>query len=887
MKYKFWNSLSRGPKNVFIIAFIFMASIAVLTKLTDYTRQVKVLSYSKFVKAIEADTVQSVHVAGQEVFGIARDGTRFEATIAENAPIYDLLKQHNVEYSVSSGSNAVSPWYFFFLVMFVGAPLAVWYFMRQAKGSNNGGGIFSMGKSRARMFTPSMIKANFDSVAGAQEAKSALQDIVDFLKNPEKYQRLGAKVPRGVLLVGEPGNGKTLLAKAVAGEANCPFFSITGSDFIEVFVGVGAARVRDLFTQARKQAPAIIFIDEIDAIGRSRGSGFGGGHDEREQTLNQLLTEMDGFETAHSPVIVIAATNMPDVLDKALLRPGRFDRWVTVQYPDTQAREQILRIHGRDVRLAEDVDLGIIARDTAGFSGADLANLMNEAAIRASKKNQDVITMEDLLEAHKHILQSREHSVGSTGGNALTRGTSKPKMFVPAQVKTKFADVAGIPEAKEELMEVVDFLKNPEKFKRLGARLPKGVLMVGDPGNGKTLLAKAVAGEANCPFFSVSGSDFIEIYVGVGASRVRELFAQARRHMPSIIFIDEIDAVGGKRNNGLDGGNDERAQTLNQLLTEMDGFNSDNAPVLVIAATNRPDILDTALTRPGRFDKRVDVPYPDVSSREKILHVHAKQIKIDESVQLDRIARGTPGFSGAELAHLVNEAAIIATKKEHALVTMHDFEEARDKIMLGKELKSVVLSGAEREMVAFHEAGHAMIRLLLPETADPLHKVTIVPRGSALGVTHSLPERDKYLSTEPELRTLLMVCLGGRVAELIQFKLLSSGASNDFEKATEIARRMVCQYGMDPELGPVVYKQNGERQAYSQKTAEKIDQAVQELLRDLHEKTRQLLEEHKDKLDRLAHALLEKETLYADEIYALLGIEPRESFRLVDQGIGA
>lgn len=891
MKYKFWETFVRGSRGIIMIAIIFMVAVGVLARLTDYTRQVKVLSYSKFIKAVETDEVNAIHVAGQEVYGSLKDNVRFETIIPENAPIFDLLKQHNVEYSVASAANAFSPWYFFIMMMLVGISLAVWYFMRQSRGTNNsgGGGIFSMGKSRARMFTPAMIKVNFDSVAGAQEAKAALRDIVDFLKNPAKYERIGAKIPRGVLLVGEPGNGKTLLAKAVAGEANCPFFSITGSDFIEVFVGVGAARVRDLFAQARKNAPSIVFIDEIDAIGRSRGSGFGGGHDEREQTLNQLLTEMDGFESSHAPVIVIAATNIPDVLDKALLRPGRFDRWVTVQYPDTNAREQILRIHMGSVTLASDVDVAALARETAGFSGADLANLVNEAAIIASKKNKDVVEMQDLLDAHRHVLQSRENSVGiGGGGNVLTKGSSKPKMFMPAQVKTKFSDVAGVPEAKEELMEVVDFLRNPEKYKRLGARLPKGVLLIGDPGNGKTLLAKAVAGEANCPFFSVSGSDFIEMFVGVGASRVRELFAQARRHMPSIIFIDEIDAIGGKRVDRSGGGSDEYTQTLNQLLTEMDGFSSENAPILIIGATNRPDMLDSALTRPGRFDRHIEVPYPDVASREKILQVHAARVKLDTAADLVRIARGTPGFSGADLANLVNEATLIATKKGHDQVTMHDFEEGRDKIMLGKERKSVILSEKERIMVAYHESGHALVRLLLPETADPLHKITIVPRGKALGVAYSLPERDQYLHTEPELRTMLMVALGGRVAELIQFGILSSGASDDFRKATDIAHQMVCNFGMDPELGTVTYVQNKYGQfEFSQKTAEQIDHAVKSLIQGLHEKTQALLKEHKHMLDALAKELLAKETLYADEIYALLNIKPRESFKLVDQEVKA
>lgn len=880
------NLFARGPKNLFFIVFLFLASILVLTKLTDYTRQVKTMSYSNFVKAVENDQVKKVHISGQDVYGAFKDGSHFEVVIPENSTNFDLLREHSVDVAIASSTNPITPWYMFFFLMLISAPLAAWYFFKQSRNGSGGGGnsIFTMGKSRARMFTPSMIATNFSSVAGSDEAKNALRDIVDFLKNPEKYRRLGAKVPRGVLLVGEPGNGKTLLAKAIAGEASCPFFSISGSDFIEVFVGVGAARVRDLFAQARKHAPSIVFIDEIDAIGRSRGSGFGGGHDEREQTLNQLLTEMDGFDSSNSAVIVVAATNMPEVLDKALLRPGRFDRMVDVPYPDLETRHEILKIHARKVKVAEDADLTYIAQETAGFSGADLMNLINEAAINASKKNQDNISNQDLLDAHKTTLKSRNATSNGDNSNVLAKGNSKPKMFMPTQVKTKFDDVAGIPEAKEELLDVVDFLKNPEKNRRLGARLPRGVLLAGDPGNGKTLLAKAVAGEANCPFFSVSASDFVEMYVGVGASRVRDLFTQARRHMPSIIFIDEIDAVGGKRVAGFDGGSDERAQTLNQLLTEMDGFNSEDSAVIVMAATNRPDILDNALLRPGRFDKRVEVSYPDIKSREKILHVHAKNIKIDPSVDVNRIARCTPGFSGADLAHLVNEAALVATKKEEQkMVMMVDFEEARDRIILGKERKSVVMSDKEKELTAYHEAGHAMVRLLVPEHADPLHKLTILPRGRALGVTYSMPEREKYSASKEEMLTEIMVCLGGRAAEELFFNMIATGASNDFEKATNSARQMVCVYGMSDELGPVVYNQGRGAFEYSQKTAEKIDEVVYNILKDAQEKTKSLLEANKDQLKKLSLTLLEKETMYADEVYELLGIESRESFKLTDK----
>ncbi len=875
------NPFVRGPKNLIFAIIFFVISIALLTKLTDYTRQVKRLTYSAFLKAVEKNEVKSVHINGQDVFGVLNDNTHFETVVAENPNNLELLRQHDVEFSIAPVTGQFNFWHLLLLFSFLFMPLLVWYFFRQSRGSSGGSTLFSMGKSKAKMFMPSAIKVNFKSVAGAHDAKNELKDVVDFLKNPEKYKRLGAKIPRGVLLVGEAGNGKTLLAKAVAGEANCPFFSITGSDFIEVFVGVGAARVRDLFAQARKNAPSIVFIDEIDAIGRQRGSGFGGGHDEREQTLNQLLTEMDGFETANgASVVVLAATNMPDVLDKALVRPGRFDRRIDVPFPDSESREEILKIHAQAIKLDKEADLKKIAEETAGYSGADLANLMNKAAINASKKNQDKVTMADIEDAHKTMLKSYNNPMSNSQQGV--KGASNVKMFMPTQVKCNFDQVAGMQEAKEELRDIVEFLKNPEKYKRLGAKITRGVLLIGDPGNGKTLLAKAVAGEANCPFFNVSASEFVEMYVGVGASRVRDLFNQARKHNPSIIFIDEIDAVGSHRGSGKNGGgNDERNQTLNQLLTEMDGFDSATSSVIVIAATNRPDSLDPALLRAGRFDRKVEIPYPDLQSREKILELHAKNIIIDPSVDLKKVARGTPGFSGADLANLVNESALHASRdNDQSMVTINDFEEARDKIMLGKELKTIVLSEEERKITAFHESGHALVRLLLPDLSDPLHKVTIIPRGRALGVTHSLPEREKYTQTKEEMFAVIMVCLGGRVAEELVFNVIGTGASNDFEKASDIARKMICSYGMSEELGLVVYKQQHGEYTYSQKTAERIDAEVQKLLANAYEKVKTMMIQHRDKLDTLANHLFDKETLFASEIYQLLGIEPRQDFKL-------
>lgn len=587
-----------GMKHILFGALFVLASIFLLSRLSDYARSIDVISYSDFLKRVELNDVKWVRVYGQDVKGLFKDGTAFETVVGNNPADWDLLRKHNVEFSVVNPASQINMWYLAFFLGFLGVLLAVaWLFMRQARNSsgNSGSNIFTMGKSRARMLMPSSIKENFNSVAGAQEAKEELKDIVNFLKDPKKYSNLGAKIPRGVLLVGEPGNGKTLLAKAVAGEANCPFFSISGSDFIEVFVGVGASRVRDLFAQARKHSPSIIFIDEIDAVGRHRGSGLGGGHDEREQTLNQLLTEMDGFQTGEGAVIVIAATNRPDVLDKALLRPGRFDR-------------------------------------------------------------------------------------------------------------------------------------------------------------------------------------------------------------------------------------------------------------------------------------RVLVPYPDINSREQILKVHAKGVKIDPVVDLHKIARATPGFSGADLANLINEAALHASKNNQAMVTVEDFEEARDKVMVGKTNKSIVMTKEDLKMTAYHEAGHALLYVLLPENM-PLHKVTIIPRGSALGITWGIPERDKLTETKEECLSIIKMALGGRLAELLIFGKLTSGAHNDYQQATQIARKMVCAYGMSENLGPVSYAIEGYN--VSQRTAELIDEEIRRILKECETDARRLLEENIDKLHQLAQALLERETIPAEEVYELLGIEPR------------
>ena len=460
------------------------------------------------------------------------------------------------------------------------------------------------------------------------------------------------------------------------------------------------------------------------------------------------------------------------------------------------------------------------------------------------------------------------------GGNkAMSFGKSRAKLFSGLAKKMTFKDVAGVDEAEEELHEIIEFLKDPQKFQKLGGRIPKGVLLVGAPGTGKTLLARAVAGEADVPFFSISGSDFVEMFVGVGASRVRDLFDQGKKHAPCLIFIDEIDAVGRQRGAGIGGGHDEREQTLNQLLVEMDGFDS-NEGVILIAATNRPDILDSALLRPGRFDRRIVVPMPDVKGREEILNVHVKRIPLSTEVNLKVIARSTPGFSGADLANLVNEAALVGARYDQDKVTMKNLEYAKDKILMGVERKSMIISDEEKKNTAFHEAGHALMAAIIPE-ADPIHKVTIIPRGMALGLTQQLPLDDRYTYTKDYLEAQLSVLMAGRVSEMIFLGKTTTGAANDFEKSTEIARKMVCQWGMS-DLGPLTFGERDDliflgrdlavNKNFSERTSERIDDEVKKIIMRSYNRTQDLIEKHKDKLVKIAEALLEKEVLSSEEI---------------------
>lgn len=522
---------------------------------------------------------------------------------------------------------------------------------------------------------------------------------------------------------------------------------------------------------------------------------------------------------------------------------------------------------------------------TTGIIGENITDklISNNVLVTFEKEEQNSIWIQVLttwipmiLLVAIFIIFMRQMTAGQ--GKALSFGKSRARMLMPDQKKITFADVAGVEEAKEELVEIIEFLKDPKKFTRLGGRIPKGVLLIGPPGTGKTLLAKAIAGEAGVPFFSISGSDFVEMFVGVGASRVRDLFEQGKKNAPCIIFIDEIDAVGRHRGAGLGGGHDEREQTLNQLLVEMDGFES-NEGIILVAATNRPDVLDPALLRPGRFDRRVVVPRPDLKGRMEILKVHTRKVPLSSDVDIEIIARGTPGFVGADIENLVNEAALLAARRNKTQVEAEDFEEAKDKVLMGTARKSLILSEEEKLSTAYHEAGHTLVAKLLP-SADPVHKVSIIPRGMALGITQQLPQEDRYNVSKEYANNKIAILLGGRIAEEIVFKQQTTGAGNDIQQATKLASRMVCDWGMSEKLGPVSFSKEDEEvflgrdfvktRAYSEATAQQIDSEIREIIHYNYERAKEIILKNLDRLERIAKALLDYESLDGAEIDSLM-----------------
>ena len=556
------------------------------------------------------------------------------------------------------------------------------------------------------------------------------------------------------------------------------------------------------------------------------------------------------------------------------------DLKVTGEFNDEYAQEK----HGGNEKFS-----------TVGPVGEDLQDVLmsHDTSFTFEKSNENGIWQQVLVTSIPLLLLvvvlifvMRQFQGGS--GKAMTFGKSTARLLNESNNTVTFNDIAGIEEAKEELQEIIEFLKSPKKFTRLGGRIPKGVILMGAPGTGKTLLARGVAGEAGVPFFSISGSDFVEMFVGVGASRVRDLFEQGKKKAPCIIFIDEIDAVGRNRGAGLGGGHDEREQTLNQLLVEMDGFES-NEGVVLIAATNRPDVLDPALLRPGRFDRRVIVPPPDVRGREEILNIHTRRTPVAPGVDLSKIARGTPGFSGADLENLVNEAALLAARKDKDRVENEDFEDAKDKVLMGVERKSAVVSDEERRVTAYHEAGHALVALL-QEGTDPVHKVTIIPRGRAMGVTQQLPEDDRNTMSKDYVEKRISVMMGGRTAEEVAFGEITTGAGNDIDVATDLARKMVCQWGMSGRVGPLSYSESndspfpGKQQQtrtrpYSESVAKEIDAEVRRIITEQHQRAKELLEQNMDLLETMAEALLEFEALDSDEIGLLLDESNLEAIR--------
>ena len=774
------------PKKPLI--FYYLAALIVLMLLNVFLfpslleRQVVEVPYSQFLTMVDGGQVEQVALdeTSREIVFIAKDDGGREGYYKTGVWPDDgqrLLAQLQAEEGITFTAEIptqANPILSFLvswilpIVIFIviGELLSRWMMKRMGGLPGGMGNAMTFGKSGAKVYVEeASTGVSFADVAGQDEAKESLMEVVDFLHGPEKYAAIGARLPKGVLLVGPPGTGKTLLAKAVAGEAKVPFFSISGSEFVEMFVGMGAAKVRDLFKQAGEKAPCIVFIDEIDAIGKKRDTGGLGGNDEREQTLNQLLAEMDGFDSSKG-VVLLAATNRPESLDPALLRPGRFDRRVPVELPDLQGRIAILKVHGRRVHIDGDVD-----------------------------------------------------------------------------------------------------------WSAIGARLPKGVLLVGPPGTGKTLLAKAVAGEAKVPFFSISGSEFVEMFVGMGAAKVRDLFKQAGEKAPCIVFIDEIDAIGKKRDTGGLGGNDEREQTLNQLLAEMDGFDSSKGVVL-LAATNRPESLDPALLRPGRFDRRVPVELPDLQGRIAILKVHGRRVHIDGDVDWSAIARATAGASGAELANIVNEGALRAVRLGRKTVTQADLEESVETVIAGAQRKNAVISPQEKQIVSHHEVGHALVAALQSHSA-PVTKITIIPRTSgALGYTMQVDEGEKMLMSRTELENKLATLTGGRAAEELIFgpDNMTTGASNDIEQATKLARAMITRYGMTEEFDMVAletvqnqYLGGDAALSCSAETAAAVDRQVVELVRAAHQKALGLLRENESKLRELAGYLLEKETITGEE----------------------
>jgi cell division protease FtsH len=834
------------------------------------------LSYDRFVDLAERDRIRNARILDSDGFVVGqylargrqtRDyKTSYFRSEVLRSELLEVLIPNNIPTAVDQqeAKRFVGP-----ISVLIPALILVIVFVYFIVSYSKGTGVFGV-RSGARQLTQEEGSITFDDVAGQDAAVRELREVSQFLADPERFRAVGAQVPKGVLLFGPPGCGKTLLARALAGEAGASFYSISGSDFVELYVGVGAARVRDLFREARESAPAIVFIDELDAVGRRRGGGgegpvTTGSRDEQDQALNGILAEMDGFSPM-AGIIVVGATNRPDILDPALLRPGRFDRSVGLETPDEHGRLQILQVHARDKPLAGDVDLETIAHRALGMTGADLANVVNEAGLLAARAGQRQIPHMLLEEALTRILEApeRQRRLSLRGRTLGQRSLSHEQVT--------FADVAGVDDAMVELAEVRDYLSDPDRFTNLGARIPRGFLLNGPPGCGKTLLARAVAGEANAAFFSVAATEFTEVFVGEGAARVRDLFAQARGVAPTIVFVDEIDAIGAKRGGGADAGSRETDQTLNQILIELDGFGQ-RPGVVVIAATNRADMLDPALVRPGRFDRQITIDLPDHRGRRAILDVHAKGKPLGADVNLDRVASLTRGLSGADLANVLNEAALLAGRRGLRKITMDLVEEGIDRALSGVG-GGRIMSDEERRAVAYHEAGHALVaRSFLRDTV--VHKLSVLPRGRRLGVAWLPESTDRLLYPRSVLIERMATLLAGRAAEEMVIGESSGGASDDLARVGEIALTMVCEFGMSERVRALPTGRDGQsRWHLSDETTRLIDSEVNRVVEEAEELTRAALTASRDALECVATALLERETLTLDEVDALAGPPP-------------
>ena len=859
----FWVSLL-----IVLLLVVWVQAIAAGRPQVDGTR----LTYARFVDLAEDGRIESAKILDWDAYVVGTYRRRDLEVVPFNVPylkmhdgrgqLLDVLLENDIAAEIDQqyGKQAMNIVMLaipaFLLVVVVG------YLYLSAR---RGTGLFAV-RSGAQRAGAEQMETRFSDTAAQDAAVTELRELAQFLSDPKKFTALGARIPSGILLYGPPGCGKTLLAKALAGESGAAFYSISGSDFVELYVGVGAARVRDLFKEARENAPSIVFIDEIDAIGRRRKTmSSDGSGEEQSQALNQILTEMDGFADDRLGTIVVGATNRPDDLDPALLRPGRFDRALPIDRPNEEGRLAILEVHARGKPLAEEADLAKIAHRAVGMTGADLASVMNEAALLTARAGRDEITQEELDAALTRIVEAPERQ-----RRLSVRDRSLGQRSL-AEERVTFADVAGIEEALDELNEVKHFLSDPDSYVSLGARFPRGFLLIGAPGTGKTLLARAVAGESNAAFLTVAATEFTEVYVGEGAGRVRDLFSEARSVAPAIVFIDEIDAIGASREASSDG-HREREQTLNQILIELDGFRQRDS-VIVMAATNRPEILDPALVRPGRFDRTITLGLPDRAGRRAILEVHARGKKLAPDVDLDALAGVTRGLSGAELANVMNEAALLTARRGKHEVTMGCLDEAIGRVTLGIS-RAHILSDEERRVVAYHEAGHAVVAWSVPGGQLP-HKISIIPSGRDLGQAWLTETHDRLIHSRSILIDEMATLLGGRVAEELVFGQPGSGAADDLARVGDVARLMVRELGMSKAVGALTYGngdgRNGHGVTYSDETARLIDAEARAIVDEAEQRARELLASNRAALEQVAQLLLDREIVTSTELEDVIG----------------